>query len=225
MSWKDKIREALFEEESVKNEAQKTASSPLIQSPVQVQAVSSTAAPITITSGQHIEIDEKLLDKIEAKLKEANIPGPDYLELKEAAEEKTLVADEPDEAKRWRQAFRNMKVFFPQSGLNKQKLLSAVDHYISIIKAEINRGLSELETVKNRDVTQETSAVKNLEKEIQVLEKQLAEKQKLKAEKEAAIQANLQKCEHQGNVFKTTTGFVLNMLEKDKEKINNYIID
>jgi hypothetical protein len=178
-----------------------------------------------ITTGQHIEIDEKLLDKIEAKLKEANIPGPDYLELKEAAEEKTLVADEPDEAKRWRQAFRNMKVFFPQSGLNKQKLISAVDHYISIIKAEINRGLSELETVKNRDVTQETSAVKNLEKEIQVLEKQLAEKQKLKADKEAAIQANLQKCEHQGNVFKATTGFVLNMLEKDKEKINNYIID
>lgn len=222
MSFKDTLKKALFEEEGGNNsQATSSAAQPTSNQPV----IAPMQNPVAKAVDSVVEVDEKLLDVIEGKIKEANIPGPDYLELKEAAEEKSFVADEPDEAKRWRMAYRNMRQYFPKADITKGKILSAIDHYIGIVRNEINVGMAELKELKARDVTQEQAAVANLDKEIAKLEKELEAKKSLKCSKVAKIEESLHKYDHQEQVFNCTTTFVVNMLEKDKEKINKFISD
>ena len=182
------------------------------------------AAPVMQSSvSGGTEIDERLLDTIEQKIKDANLPGPDYIELKEAAENKDLIAAEPDEEKRWKQAFLFMKIHNAQAGVTKKRILSAIDHYVGIVRNEISVGLQELNELRDQNITKEQSSVKSLEAEISKLEKQLEEKKRQKAEKEAKIEESRSKYAHQEEVFNRTTSFVLNMLEGDKQKIEKYI--
>lgn len=222
-SWKDKAKSLFFEQENEKQSP--VASQQPAGQAMQSSVLSGSEAVVSVISPGNVEIDEKLLDVLEQKIKSANIPGPDYLELKEAAEEKTLVADEPDERKRWRQAFRTMKVLFPQANLTKKKLGDAVNHYIGIIRSEINAGQVELKELKLNNVTKEHEAVQSLDKEIAALEKQLEAKKQLKDSKLAKIEEAQKSYEHQEAVFNRTTQFVLELLESDKRKINDYIED
>ena len=217
-SWKETIKGMLFESEESSNQGSKAPQVPqgqpaqVIQSPVEVP----------VSSGE-VEVDEKLLDSLEKKLKEANIPGPDYLELKAAAEDKTFVANEPDEAKRWNQAFSNMRMFFPQAGITKAKILGAVDHYIGVIREEIRIGNEELKTLMNRDITQEEASITKLEADIKKKEQELDKLRKTCEVKRTKIETSRQNYEHQGQVFNRTTGFIISALESDKQKINEYI--
>ena len=214
MSWKDKLVKALFEEESsASNLVEKGEVIPEKQQQQQTVVVQPSLSPSE-------EIDKSLLDKIEAKIKAADIPGPDYLELKEAAEG---ASDEPDESKRWKQAFRNMKVFFPNASISKEKIIQAIDHYISIVKGEEGIGLKELEQLRNKNVEGEIDAVSNLDKEIQALEIQINEKKKERDAKNSKILTERSRLDNQEKVFKRTIDTVLRMIEQDKTKINNWL--
>lgn len=218
-NWKETIRGMLFESEESSNPESKVPQMPqekpaaVTQSPVEV-------APIT---SSEVEVDEKLLDSLERKLKDANIPGPDYLELKSAAEDKAFISNEPDESKRWSQAFSNMKMFFPQAGITKVKILSAVDHYIGVIREEIRIGKEELKVLMNRDVTQEEASIAKIDADIAKKEQELEKMKKQREDKVTKIEASRQKYEHQGQVFERTTNFIISALERDKQKINEYI--
>ena len=215
MSWKDKIREAIFEEDE--KDSQKKAQSPEVSKP-------SIPSPSPVQpSNDMVEINDGLLDKIEKEIRDADLPGPDYLELKEAAEEKSLIQDEPDEGKRWRQAFRNMRVFFPQANITKAKILQAIDHYIGIVNRENKLGLQELEEVRKKNVIKEQEDSDRLGQEILALEAQIKIKKQEKEEKDRKIQESRSKYDSQEKVFRKTIDFVKEMLEKDKSKINNYI--
>lgn len=215
MSWKDKIREAIFEEDE--KDSQKKAQSPEVPKP-------SIPSPSPVQpSNDMVEINDGLLDKIEKEIRDADLPGPDYLELKEAAEEKSLIQDEPDEGKRWRQAFRNMRVFFPQANITKAKILQAIDHYIGIVDRENKVGLQELEEVRKRNIIKEQEDSDRLGQEILALEAQIKIKKQEKEEKDRKIQESRSKYDSQEKVFRKTIDFVKEMLEKDKSKINNYI--
>jgi len=215
MKWQDKIKNALFEEEV----SQETSTE---QRP---KVVSSSPSVPESNSSSEVEINSALLDKIEEKIKNSDLPGPDYLELKGAAEENSLVQEEPDEGKRWRQAYRNMKAFFPNSGITKEKIIQAIDHYISIVDGESALGLQELEDVRSRDITKELEASEALGREIELLESQIAEKKKLKEEKDSLISANKSKYDLQEQVFKKTIDHAREVLKSDKTKISNYIND
>ena len=218
MSWKDKVKSVFLEEENTEKK-QIPATAPVsapIQSSVQIQS---------LPDNGEVEIDEKLLDLLESKIKGADIPGPDYLELKDAAEEASFVAEEPDEAKRWKQSYRNMKTYFPQAGITKKKILSAIDHYIGIVREEINTGKAELKALREKNVNQEQTAVANLEAEIKKLEDQLSDKRQQLQYRTSKIEESRQKYDHQEKVFDKTIQFVLSLLEGDKQKINNYIAE
>lgn len=212
-NWKDKVKGMLFE----------STSSPQISSP------SPSPAPVmqsSVVGGEvSVEVDEKLLEAIEKKIQEANIPGPDYLELKAAAEEKSFVSDEPDEGKRWRQAFRNMKAYFPNSGISKVTILNAIDSYIGIVREEVRIGNEELKALVDRDVIKAKESIATIDSDIEKLEKELEKKKGERDKKLLKIQESQIKYEHQEKVFNMTTDFVINMLESDKVKINQYIVE
>ena len=199
--------------------AQPAPSQPTMQSSVESGEIS---IPV---NGATVEINEGLLDTLEQKIKAANIPGPDYIELKEAAENPTLVASEPEEKKRWSSAYIMMKSFNPQANLSKKKILDAVNHYIGIIRQEINTGQAELKELRLRDITKEHEECGELEKEIAKIEKQLEQKKDTLAKKKKKIEDSQAKYDHQEQVFNHTTQFVINMLEGDKQKIEQYIND
>lgn len=212
-NWKDKVKGMLFE----------STPSPQTSSP------SPSPAPVmqsSVVSGEvPVEVDERLLEAIEKKIQEANIPGPDYLELKDAAEEKSFVSDEPDEGKRWRQAFRNMKTYFPNSGISKVTILNAIDSYIGIVREEVRIGNEELRALVDRDVIKAKESIATIDSDIEKLEKELEKKKGERDKKLLKIQESQIKYEHQEKVFNMTTDFVINMLESDKVKINQYIVE
>lgn len=213
-NWKDKIKNAIFEEDE-KDSSEKV-QSPGVPKPV----IPSSSVPI---SDNNVEVNDELLDKIEKEIKGADLPGPDYLELKEAAEEKSLIQDEPDEGKRWRQAYRNMRVFFPQANITKDKILQAIDHYIEIVDREKKIGLQELEEARKKNVIKEQEDSDRLGQEILNLESQIKIKRQEKEEKDRKIQESRDKYDGQEKIFVKTIEFVRNMLNRDKSKINNYI--
>lgn len=213
-SWKDKIKNAIFEEDE-KDSSEKV-QSPGVPKPV----IPNSAVPI---SDNNVEVNDELLDKIEKEIRGADLPGPDYLELKEAAEEKSLIQDEPDEGKRWRQAYRNMRVFFPQANITKDKILQAIDHYIEIVDREKKIGLQELEEARRKNVIKEQEDSDRLGQEILNLESQIKIKRQEKEEKDRKIQESRNKYDGQEKIFVKTIEFVRNMLNRDKSKINNYI--
>lgn len=212
-NWKDKVKGMLFE----------STPSPQTSSP------SPSPAPVmqsSVVGGEvPVEVDEKLLEAIEKKIQEANIPGPDYLELKAAAEEKSFVSDEPDEGKRWRQAFRNMKAYFPNSGISKVNILNAIDSYIGIVREEVRIGNEELKALVDRDVIKAKESIATIDSDIEKLEKELEKKKGERDKKLLKIQESQGKYEHQEKVFNMTTDFVIKMLESDKVKINQYIVE
>ena len=118
-----------------------------------------------------------------------------------------------------------MRVFFPQAQITKAKILEAIDHYIRIVVKENEIGLSELESIRSRNVVDEKKSVERLDKEIQELESLLESKRKEREEKSSKIQANRDKYDSQERVFKKTIEYAKNMLERDKEKVNKYIND
>jgi hypothetical protein len=215
MDWKnklvDKVKGAIFEDEEVEK-----------QTPSPQVVVSSTPEQISIASPE-VSVNRDLLDKIETKIQEADLPGPDYLELKKAAEEPSLVKDEPDEGKRWRQAYRNMKVFFPQAEITKVKILGAIDHYIGIVNREEAIGMEQLEEIRGKEVNGEQEIVDSLAGEILELEKKILEKKAEKESREQKILANRRKYDSQELSFKRTIGFARDILEKDKTRVTNYI--
>ena len=213
MDLKSRLKNVLFEPEVETGK----------EKPKEVPASQSSPSPTSTVN--EVELDREILDKIEQKIQNSDLPGPDYLELKSAAEEKSLIQDEPDEGKRWRQAFRNMRVFFPQAQITKAKILEAIDHYIRIVVKENEIGLSELESIRSRNVVDEQKSVERLDKEIQELESLLESKRKEREEKSSKIQANRDKYDSQERVFKKTIEYAKNMLERDKEKVNKYIND
>ena len=214
-NFKDKLTSLLFEQEA----SSKGNSSPVVSNPGNPNPVPS---PAPVVNGARV-IDEGLLDRIEKEIRNANLPGPDYLELKEAAEEKSLIQDEPDEGKRWRQAFRNMKSFFPQAGVTKNKILEAIDYYIGIVDRELNVGLQQLEEARKKNVLKEQEESDRLGQEIAALEEQIKLKKHEKDEKDLKINESRSKYEVQEANFRRTLDYAKKMLQDDKNKINNCI--
>lgn len=76
------VEDSNKESETVKPRTSQEASAPAtvaVPSPV----VTSVPAPTIMASG---DVDTKLVELLERKINEANLPGPDYLELLQSAE-------------------------------------------------------------------------------------------------------------------------------------------
>lgn len=215
-SFLNALKKAIFVEEnsSVEQKEEKQ------QNVVVVPQQSITPSP----TGTGLElVDESLLEKFEAKLKAENIPGPDYLELKEAAESEDLVSMEPDEKKRYAQQYLSMKRFFPDAKISKMSILGAIDHYTGVLEGERKVGMQELQKKRNLNVVQEQQEVDKLGEEISKLEAELAAKKQERDVKNAKIKKNKEDYDLKEAKFNATLGYMLNILAKDKEKINNYI--
>ena len=198
------------------------------------QNVSTTPAPSSETSLKKINItqetsigniDQKMLERLEEKLSSENIPGPDYLELKETAMDKESVEIEPDERKRYRQAFANMKRFFPQAGITKDKILGSIDHYINIMEDERKDAISALNNKRSVEIDQAEREVASEKEEVEKLKLELQKREAALNEKLSTINSKREDFNTKEKNFNATLDFMVGILNEDRKKLNEYLND
>ena len=135
------VEDSNKESEAVKPCTSQEASAPAavaVPSPV----VTSVPAPTIMASG---DVDTKLVELLERKINEANLPGPDYLELLQSAEQMKQYI--PDETTRLKAAFGSIQGMDPR--MTKDVVLASIDTYLGVIEAE--RGKAKLRMEKLRE--------------------------------------------------------------------------
>ena len=221
----DFLKNAVFEEENKKEKTDKAAPEPEKQTSFHLVGKEEKAEITEPSSGIEDggEISEVILDMLEKDLEQENIPGPDYLELKAAAEDEESIKTEPDERKRYRQAFSNMKRFFPGAGVTEERIFESVEHYKRVLQAREADAKDELERKLQNEVVVLRENVEADERELQRKEEQLRlERQKLE-ERKLSIAEREKSLTKKGKDFIKTAAFMREALDSDLKKIKDYL--
>lgn len=205
------VEDSNKESETVKPHTSQEASAPAtvaVPSPV----VTSVPAPTIIASG---DVDTKLVELLERKINEANLPGPDYLELLQSAEQMKQYI--PDETTRLKAAFGSIQGMDPR--MTKDVVLASIDTYLGVIEAE--RGKAKLRMEKLRKETVEDKAEELKATNLRI--EQLREELKTLTDKSIDLNSEIQKNTAETAAFEARTNAtidkVTNRLSEDKVRL------
>ncbi len=229
------IKNLLFEEvdekgRPIKREEPKSAPK---AAPVEPAPVEDTAASQATSTGTEFKnndsnlddsnIDEGVLDNIIAMLDEKNLPGPDYLELKKAANDEVLIKTIPDEKTRFTVSFASLKAASPT--LSKKQILQSILTYIQYIEDERANGANQFNKLWQEQVVAREEAVAKAKKEIAELEDKLAKLKQFAQEQEAQAAAVKTDCEKKKKEFNATVDFMIGKLRMDGAKLEDALND
>lgn len=205
------VEDSNKESETVKPHTSQEASAPAtvaVPSPV----VTSVPTPTIMASG---DVDTKLVELLERKINEANLPGPDYLELLQSAEQMKQYI--PDETTRLKAAFGSIQGMDPR--MTKDVVLASIDTYLGVIEAE--RGKAKLRMEKLRKETVEDKAEELKATNLRI--EQLREELKTLTDKSIDLNSEIQKNTAETAAFEARTNAtidkVTNRLSEDKVRL------
>ena len=157
--------------------------------------------------------NQKLMDKLCERMEESKQGGLDYLDLKQTTTDTFIVESVPDEQKRFGIAFRTLQISRPE--LTKQMILDSIVYYIGKLKTwekEAIDGINE----KRKEVAGKKNDIKAIDDEIAKL---MAQKTTLQNE----VNTIEEQCNQNENDMVQTVGFLVNLLNEDKERINKVL--
>lgn len=187
-----------------------------VQVPQQATVVLPTSAQISkVIEGQ---VDDTLLQKLCQAMEDSNLPGPDYLELKNVANNDEMKRAMPDESQRLMVAFITMKSGNPD--MSKTRVISSIDEYIGMMEAERATGHQQLQTIWNEQVEAKKTLVAEAEKRIAELQQELQERVQFVQAKNNEIAAASNECNINKANFDATVDFLVKNLSDDKAKLN-----
>ena len=203
----------MFVEDSNKeSETVKPRTSQEASAPATVAVPSSVPTPTIMASG---DVDTKLVELLERKINEANLPGPDYLELLQSAEQMKQYI--PDETTRLKAAFGSIQGMDPR--MTKDIVLASIDTYLGVIEAE--RGKAKLRMEKLRKETVEDKAEELKATNLRI--EQLREELKTLTDKSIDLNSEIQKNTAETAAFEARTNAtidkVTNRLSEDKVRL------
>ena len=140
---------------------------------------------------------------------EANMPGPDYFEFTKMVEAMKTV---PEESNRFNGAFAGLSV----QGLDKEKLLSSANEYMTILDADAKNFNATIDATVNEKVQAKKIALDEKGKRIQDLTREITDLNNQMQLLTAEIKENEEK-------IKNSSGGYLVELENMKAKISNDI--
>ena len=154
-------------EEQQNNTQQQQSAQTIIQSPVSTQTPQSSA--VTIDANGNIQYTGKVREKF-AKLmlegvQERNIPGPDFLEMREQWSNAELQQNIPDSNARWKTVFSMIRLM--DKNFSKQHVLDSVDTYIKVVDEELANALAQIEKKYQGTVVTKEQELANTEKLIE----------------------------------------------------------
>lgn len=183
------------------------------------QTATTTAAPLQ-QGGINNEMHESLVKLIE----DNNIEGFDYLEFMDSVQKMSTV--NLPENEKYKLVYGTAQSF----GVTVDKLIEAVDHYVSILEKHKVDFQSHVEAQVSNEVGSRKSKIESLEKETEELNAQIAEISKKIADNTTEISTLTQETSQQElkinmvqHDFNHTFEHVLNRMISDKEKIRSYL--
>lgn len=177
-----------------------------------------TSTPKTIEG----QVDDELLQKLCQVMEESNLPGPDYLELKNVANNDEMKKAMPNETQRLNVAFITMKSSSPD--MTKERVLSSIETYIQMMENERKAGHEQLDKIWQERVESQRSAVSVAEAEIVKLQKELQELAQFVQNKNNEIAQASNECNINKANFDATVDFLVNNLTEDKAKLINILV-
>ncbi len=163
------------------------------------------------------EIDEGVLDNIIAMLDEKNLPGPDYLELKKAANDEVLLQSIPDEKMRFTVSYATLKAASPS--LSKKQILQSILTYIQYIEDERGRGIEQFNKLWQDQVVAREEAIEKAKSEIAELEAKLEKLKTFAQEQEGQVVAVKADCGKKKKEFNATVDYMIGKLRMDGAKL------
>lgn len=168
------------------------------------------------------QVDDALLQKLCQAMEESNLPGPDYLELKNVANNDEMKKAMPNEIQRLTVAFITMKSSSPD--MTRERVLTSIDSYINMMENERKAGHEQLDQIWQERVESQRSAVIEAEAEIANIQKKLQELVQFVQTKNNEIAAASNECNINKANFDATVDFLVNNLAEDKAKLTNVLI-
>ncbi len=162
-----------------------------------------------------VQVSEKTQKYFQELMEGLNIPGPDYFEFKKAINSLSSLSEET--------AFMSTFSTFNVMGVSREKLISSIDTYISAIKEDEENFEKNTQVKINQDVTSKLDLVSVNNKKIEELQKQVDQ---LKKQNEDLVsQTDISKSSINNTIqeYKKASLNLIEVLQKDKEKINTYI--
>ena len=166
------------------------------------------------------EIEAKIWDMIVAK----NLPGPDYLEFKNAAA--GLVDITPNESMQMKGAFNVLKRSYPT--FSKELIVNSIDTYIGIVEEEKQKGIQQCAELRKTKIEDKLAAMKAKSDAMDEIACQIKELQ----DKQAAISVDLKQLKYEveeaskeidekERIFGSSVQAVIDTLNADKVKVSN----
>lgn len=166
------IENAIFEQEEAQQEAGKV-EQPKPAPQQQERQQPSEAAPAAPAAGPYVgTIRRHFAELISESVELADIPGPDYRELKDAYDTEEMKQNIPDPTVRWKTCFSMMRMM--HKGLTKKTILDSIDVYTGVVDNEKRNALKQIEEKYNELVGRKGAAVVEAEKRIKDAESEIA---------------------------------------------------
>lgn len=184
-----------------------------------------TVVPVTGVVGV---INKEMYDTLMNVIEEQNFPGPDYLELKRAADSMSSVI--PDENTRYISAYTVLKS--SNNNFNKTVILNSIDKYIQFIENEKTDAQNQLSQIYQNEIG---SRQNEIEKRVKLIEENKKKIEELNAQIMSASQeintingemlTKKTELEIQEKNFNVTVESIINGLNNDKNKLNTIIVE
>jgi len=199
------------------------------EEPIKQEEPSTTAFVSTPTSKPTINstvADEEMVQKLWQVIIEENLPGPDYVELKNnvaAISESGLTTDE---LQMFKAAYNVLKRSYPQ--LSKEIILKSIETYRGIIEKEKKNGMEQFEELRKTRVGSKNAEIEALKSKRTTLEDEIKKKREELGEiainldkLEGEVQENTNEINLQIQKFESSIKKVLQVLDSDKNKVNS----
>jgi len=190
-----------------------------------VQSTQPTSQPTISVTGT---VNQEIYKKVKQVLEECNLPGPDYLELKNSCNAMASII--PDENARFLAAYATLKASTPS--LTKNIILNSIDEYIKFINKEKVAAEKEIEKLFQKEVLSRKTIIDNesvkieeFKKQIEKLQSQINESGVLINKTSSEMVNKQSELDIQKKNFETTVDFVTNELNTDKNKLQTLIIE
>lgn len=170
------------------------------------------------------ESSRKFVDVLLKAIEANNLEGFDYLEYKQSLQNLSKMA--MDEETRYKSAFAMAQTM----GVTSAKLVTAAQHYITILSEEDSKFKAALKNQKNKQINERQQKIKDFElmitnksKQIESLKKDL-EKHKKQLEKEKqSVQGAAEKVEKTRINFESAYDSVAGQIRDDIQKMKKYL--
>lgn len=136
-----------------------------------VQQLNVSTTPDVPSQGQ---LSEQYAELLLSAVKEADIPGPDFSELKAAFSSEDLKQNIPDVKTRWKTAFNMMKMM--DAKLTKAHVLESIDIYIKVVDTEYAAAIAQFEEKYKETVGAKEAQVKSSNAKLAEWKSQIADK-------------------------------------------------